>query len=379
MKQIVAWFQRNLADPQVVLLTILLVGITATIAFVADMLVPVIVAVVIAYLLQGLVGRLESVGVPHLVAVIAVFSMFMAFLLFLVFAMLPLLLGQLTDLVRLVPQMVSEGQALVMRLPERYPEFISENQASEFAARLGRELLILGQQVLSYSFSSLVAVLTMVVYVILVPVLVFFLIKDKDQLIGWITGFLPHERQLSTQVWSEVNGQIANYVRGKFWEILIVGWVTFIVMAFLGLEFAALIGAITGLSVLIPFVGAAVVTAPVAIVAYFQWGLTPEFFWVMAAYGVIQALDGNALVPLLFSEAVNLHPLAIIVAILFFGGLWGLWGVFFAIPLATVVQAVLRAWPRHKPDHEQDHLEKTRMANPESEQPVSDSGKVAAE
>ena len=163
----------------------------------------------------------------------------------------------------------------------------------------------------------------MVVYVILVPVLVFFLIKDKDRLIAWLTGFLPHERQLSTQVWSEVNAQIANYVRGKFWEILIVGWVTFIVMAFLGLQFAALIAAITGLSVLIPFVGAAVVTAPVAIVAYFQWGLEPQFFWVLLAYGVIQALDGNALVPLLFSEAVNLHPVAIIVAILFFGGLWG--------------------------------------------------------
>lgn len=369
MKQIVAWFQRNLADPQVVLLTILLVGITATIAFVADMLVPVIVAVVIAYLLQGLVGRLETAGVPHLVAVLSVFSMFMAFLLFLVFAMLPLLLGQVTELVQLIPQMVSEGQALVMRLPERYPEFISEGQAREFAARLGRELLILGQQVLSYSFSSLVAVLTMVVYVILVPVLVFFLIKDKDQLIGWITGFLPHERQLSTQVWSEVNAQIANYVRGKFWEILIVGWVTFIAMAFLGLQFAALIGALTGLSVLIPFVGAAVVTAPVAIVAYFQWGLEPQFFWVLAAYGVIQALDGNALVPLLFSEAVNLHPLAIIVAILFFGGLWGLWGVFFAIPLATVVQAVLRAWPRHKPDHEPDH----------GEEQGADSDKIAAE
>ena len=355
MKQIVAWFQRNLADPQVVLLIILLVVITAAIAFVADMLVPVIASIVIAYLLQGLVGRLESLGVPHLMSVVSVFLAFMAFLLFLALVVLPLLVGQVTQLVQQVPLMVTEGQALVMRLPERYPDFISESQAREFTARLGRELLILGQQVLSYSFSSVVAVLTMVVYVILVPVLVFFLIKDKDRLIEWLTGFLPHERQLSTEVWSEVNAQIANYVRGKFWEILIVGWVTFIVMALLGLEFAALIAAITGFSVLIPFVGAAVVTAPVAIVAYFQWGLEPQFFWVLLAYGVIQALDGNALVPLLFSEAVNLHPVAIIVAILFFGGLWGVWGVFFAIPLATVVKAVLRAWPRHAPDHEPDH------------------------
>ena len=66
----------------------------------------------------------------------------------------------------------------------------------------------------------------------------------------------------------------------------------------------------------------------------------------MIAYLVIQALDGNVLVPLLFSEVVDLHPIAIIVAVLVFGGIWGFWGVFFAIPLATVVQSVLKAWPR---------------------------------
>jgi putative permease len=61
---------------------------------------------------------------------------------------------------------------------------------------------------------------------------------------------------------------------------------------------------------------------------------------------VIQALDGNVLVPVLFSEAVNLHPVSIILAVLFFGGIWGFWGVFFAIPLATLLKALVYAWPR---------------------------------
>ncbi len=110
----------------------------------------------------------------------------------------------------------------------------------------------------------------------------------------------------------------------------------------------------------IPFVGAAVVTLPVAMVAYFQWGWSSEFIYLMLAYTAIQALDGNVLVPLLFSEAVNLHPVAIILAVLVFGGLWGFWGVFFAIPLATLVKAILYAWPiavqevthAHASDHE---------------------------
>ena len=100
---------------------------------------------------------------------------------------------------------------------------------------------------------------------------------------------------------------------------------------------------LVGLSVIIPYIGATVVTLPIALIAYFQWGWTSDFAWLMVAYLVIQALDGNVLVPLLFSEVVNLHPVAIIVAILVFGGLWGFWGVFFAIPLATLVKAVLSA------------------------------------
>ena len=87
--------------------------------------------------------------------------------------------------------------------------------------------------------------------------------------------------------------------------------------------------------------------APVLLVAWFQWGWSSQSAWLAAAYFIIQALDGNVLVPLLFSEVVNLHPVAIIVAILVFGGIWGFWGVFFAIPLATLVQAILSAWPRH--------------------------------
>jgi putative permease len=184
------------------------------------------------------------------------------------------------------------------------------------------------------------------IYLVLVPILVFFLLKDKELLIGWGSNFLPRDRRLTYEVWVEVDRQIGNYVQGKLLEILIVGVVTWIAFRFLGLQYAVLLAALTGVSVLIPYVGATVVTLPVALVAYFQFGLAPAFYYVLLAYGIIQFLDGNLLVPVLFSEVVNLHPVAIIAAILLFGGLWGFWGVFFAIPLATVIQAILGAWPR---------------------------------
>jgi putative permease len=109
---------------------------------------------------------------------------------------------------------------------------------------------------------------------------------------------------------------------------------------------------LVGFSVIIPYIGAAIVTIPVAIIAFIEFGFTMQFGWVLIAYAIIQMLDGNVLVPILFSEVVNLHPIAIIVAVLFFGGIWGVWGVFFAIPLAILLQGVLSAWPR-RPDEDE--------------------------
>ncbi len=204
----------------------------------------------------------------------------------------------------------------------------------------------MGQWALSFSLSKLPGALGLLIYLILVPILIFFFLKDKDQLLSWIGSLLPSRRRLINQVADEMNDQIANYIRGKAIEIAIVGAVSFVTFAVLRLNYSALLALMVGLSVVIPYIGATVVTIPVAIIGFFQWGFGNEFLILMVVYGVIQALDGNVLVPLLFSETVNLHPVAIIIAVLVFGGLWGFWGVFFAIPLATLLKAVMNAWPK---------------------------------
>jgi putative permease len=187
------------------------------------------------------------------------------------------------------------------------------------------------------------------IYLVLVPILVFFFLKDRELIGRWFRSYLPTERALLSHVAQEMNLQIANYIRGKVIEIIICGVVSYIAFAALGLNYAALLALLVGLSVVVPYIGAVVVTVPVVLIALFQWGWSDQFIYLLVVYGVIQALDGNVLVPLLFSEAVNLHPVAIICAVLLFGGLWGFWGVFFAIPLATLFKALLDAWPRTEP------------------------------
>lgn len=231
-----------------------------------------------------------------------------------------------------------------MSLPQNYP-FISESQIQDIVTRINNELASFGQLVLSKSLSSVVNVFTILVYMVVVPLLVFFFLKDKKQILDWVSRFLPRQDGLATTVWKEVDVKIGSYIRGKLLEVVIVGVATFIPLKIFGLQYAALLSLLVGLSVIIPYVGAIAVTIPVALIAYFQFGMESEFIYIMLAYGIVQFLDGNVLVPLLFSEVVNMHPAAIIIAVLVFGGLWGVWGVFFAIPLATLIQAVINVWP----------------------------------
>jgi putative permease len=159
---------------------------------------------------------------------------------------------------------------------------------------------------------------------------------------------LPKKRGFMNSVFSEMNDQLYNYVTGKVIEMSIVALCSYILFALFGLPYAVLIAILVGLSVIIPFFGAILVTIPVAFLGLYEWGLNSQFLWFMSSYLLIQVLDGNVLVPFLFSTRNNLHPAVIIIAILFFGGIWGFWGLFFAIPLATFIKAIANSWPEPK-------------------------------
>ena len=338
------WLDRHFSDPQILILSFIIIGGFVFVFFFGNMLLPVFASVVIAYLLEGMVAKLQTFRIPRIVCVIIVFILFVTVLLIAIIGLLPLLSRQIGQLLQQLPIMIAAGQKELMRLPERYPDFISESQIKQILSFIAAEFSGYAGQVLSISVASLRGFIAILVYLILVPLMVFFMLKDKIKIITWLSGTLPDDRGLTNEVWQEVNQQIGNYVRGKMWEILIIWSVSYVTFKVLGMQFSMLISLFVGLSVLVPYVGVTVMFLPVTLIAYFQWGLSSEFAYALIAYTIIQLLDGNLLAPLLLSEVVNLHPVAIIVAVLFFGGIWGLWGLFFAIPLATLVHAVLKAW-----------------------------------
>ena len=339
------WMDRYLSDEEAILFALLLIGFFALIIWLGQPLAPVFTAVILAFIMQGGVERLIGVGLTKFWSVMVVFlATILAFVGFLV-GVVPALFQQAENFLSELPNLILTVQVQLENLAQRYPQYFNPEQISQLINQAGQQISGLGQWVLSFSLESLPGLIGLLIYLVLVPILVFFFLKDADLILGSIGKMLPDRRPIMAQVWVEMKAQVSNYVRGKFLEILIVGIVSYLAFAFMDLRYAGLLALLVGLSVVVPYIGAAVVTIPVAAVAFVQWGWSSEFYWLLGIYALIQALDGNVLVPLLFSEVVNLHPVAIIVAVLLFGGIWGFWGVFFAIPLATLFKAVVSAWP----------------------------------
>jgi putative permease len=339
------WLGRYFGNEEAVLLAVMLLVSLAVMATIGGFLGPVFTALILSFLLQGVVNALQRAGVSPRISMVTSYVLFLLGLVAILVGLVPIVGRQMSLLLAEAPNLISRIQGFLVTLPDRYSAYLTANQFELLSLRISEEIANIAEQILTFSISSFPSLLAVAIYVLLVPVLVFFMLKDRQELFAFMANLLPRRRPVMTIIWSEMNIQIANYVRGKAIEILIVGSLSFGAFLLLGLNYAALLALLVGLSVLIPYIGASVVTLPVLLVGYMQWGYSVEFWWLFFTYGVIQFFDGNVLVPLLFSEVVNLHPIAIIVAVLLFGGIWGFWGLFFAIPLATLVKAVFNAWP----------------------------------
>ena len=296
------WYHRHFTDPQTVIFAFILIAGGLLVFVLHAHLLPILVAIIIAYLAEGLVAWLHRVNLGRTVAASIVTALMITAILLAFFVLLPLLSKQVTELFREMPNMLGKGQQLLLQLPDKYPDYVSAEQIEELLTLARIELTSMGQRVVSISLSSVVGAITFLVYMILLPLMVFFFLKDKAIIMSWLANFLPEERRLLRTVWAELDIKIASYVRGKVIEVLIIWVASYIAFALMGLNYAMLLSLAVGLSVIIPYVGATVVTIPVALIAFFQWGFTSEFGWLMVIYGFIQFLDGNLLVHCCFPK-----------------------------------------------------------------------------
>jgi putative permease len=349
IKLIKDWYTDNFTDPNQVSLALVLIFSIIVTYILVQTIAPILVAVVLAYMLEGLVQHLmKTTSATRNISVIVVFFLFLILSILTLFMLLPLLLDQLTLLVKSLPEIFNKSKQLILGLYDEN-EYMPKDYIDNIFLGLQGETSKVGNSIFTFSLASAGGLFAIIVYAILVPIMIFFMLFDKETINGWIARFFPKKLDLTRRAYSELNLKIGNYIRCKFIEIMIVWIASFIIFFSFGLNYSLLLSFLCGLSVIIPYVGMIAVTIPIILVAYFQWALGSEFWYVIIGHLLIQALDGNVVVPILFSDAVNIHPFAILLSILFFGSVWGIWGVFFAIPLAVLISTILDVWPQRSP------------------------------
>ena len=315
------------------------------ISFFGSILTPFMISIVVAYLLVGMQKKIQSYDVSANVALIITFSVFIITGAALLIWLVPLLYIQLQAFILDVPNLINNFLDFISGLPAKFPDLVSSEQISIFFQAVSEEISAIAQNIVKSSISGIQSAITFLLYIILFPILVYFFLFDRKNIIEGFIKIIPGKREMLTNIWAEMDIQLSNYVRGKTIEIFIVGIAAAIIFASLGLKYSALLSVLVGLSVIIPYVGAFLVTIPIVIVGLLQFGLGTEFYLLIGLYLLLQALDGNLLVPIIFSETVKLHPVVIILAVFIFGSMFGFWGVFFSIPIATFIKAVWNAWP----------------------------------
>ena len=341
------WYDSHLTDPNQVALALIILFITLVTYILLATVAPILVAIILAYMLEGIVHRFTvNNRISRNTVVLFVYLSFLAVSMIILFLIFPLMIEQLTLFIKSLPSILEKGKTFLLSFTSADKGLITANQLTNIFSALNTEITMMSGSIVSYSLSSAGSIIEIIIYMLIVPILIFFLLFDKKDINAWFKKFFPEKLDLSKKAYAELDLKIGNYIRCKFIEIIIVWIASTLLFTILGLNYSLILGFLCGISVIIPYVGAIAVTIPILFVGYFQWGTSSEFWYIVLAHILIQVLDGNVVVPILFSDAVNLHPLAILVSILFFGTIWGIWGVFFAIPLAVLVNTLLNIWPK---------------------------------
>ena len=347
LEELNSLLKKVFSNEETLVFALLLTGSFLALFFLGNILTPFLISLIFAYLLIGMQSRMEQYGMNTLASLIFTYCFFLLVGVAMIVWLGPMVYQQLQSLILEIPKWVNSSMIFVQDIPQKYPDLISSDQITTFLQSLSGQVTSISQDFLKASIAGIQNTVTVAINLILLPILVFFFLFDREAIISGFLAILPKDRDMLKNVWVEMDDQLSNYARGKAIEIVIVGVAAAIIFMFFGLQYIALLSVLVGFSVLIPFLGAFIVTIPVVAIGLLQFGLTFDFWLLLGAYIILQILDGYLLVPILFSDAVKLNPVIIMLAVFVFGSMFGFWGVFFAIPIATLIKAIWNSWPEN--------------------------------
>ncbi|KIQ60713.1 MULTISPECIES: AI-2E family transporter [Pseudomonas] len=326
-------------------------GIALLFAFIYllhPILTPFLVALLLAYLFDPVVDRLEKFGLSRTWGVVAVFALFTLIVSALLLVLVPMLAKQLVRLYELAPQMLDWLQHTAMPwvqsklgLADGFWKF--DKVKAAISEHMGQTTDIVGV-VLSQATASSLALIGWLANVVLIPVVAFYLLRDWDLMMAKIRSLLPrHREEHIMALTGECHEVLGAFVRGQLLVMVALGFIYAAGLMLVGLELGLLIGMIAGLAAIVPYMGFVIGIGAALIAGLFQFGgdLYP-MVGIVAVFMVGQALEGMVLTPLLVGDRIGLHPVAVIFAILAGGELFGFTGILLALPVAAVIMVLVR-------------------------------------
>jgi predicted PurR-regulated permease PerM len=307
-----------------------------------EVILPFLIGGAIAYFLDPVADRLERAGLSRVLSAVLIFIVLTLVVVVAGLIVIPLLIQQTSDLVQSAPALFEQLRAF---LTERFPSLMDEGSPIRSSlASLGETIQARGAELLQTVLSSAAGVVNVLVFLVVVPVVAFYLLLDWDRMVARVDDLLPRDHAPTIRrLASEIDRTLASFVRGQGTVCLILGTFYAVALMAIGLNFGLVVGLVAGLLTFIPYVGALVGGILSIGLALFQfWG---DWWWILAVALVFQAgqiVEGNILTPNLVGSSVGLHPVWLIFALSAFGALFGFVGLLVAVPVAAAIGVLVR-------------------------------------
>jgi predicted PurR-regulated permease PerM len=307
-----------------------------------NVILPFVVGGAIAYFLDPVADRLERLGLSRVAATTIISLGMMLIAVLVVLAVIPTLVAQLTALINAAPDIFNQFQTFLLN---RFPELTDRTSTiRQTILQIGEGIRAQGGDVVQSVLGSAIGIINGLVFLVVVPVVSFYLLLDWDRMVARIDGWLPRDhapvvRALAT----EIDEVLSAFVRGQLSVCVIMGLFYAIALALTGLQFGMVVGAIAGAITFIPYVGALVGGALAIGLALFQfWGDWVSIGLVAGIFVLGQFLEGNVVTPKMVGNQVGLHPVWLMFALSAFGALFGFLGLLVAVPVAASIGVLIR-------------------------------------
>lgn len=300
-----------------------------------DVLAPFLAGGAIAYFLDPVADRLERMGLSRAVATTIISLTALVIAILLVLAVIPTLASQLTQLVNAAPEIFHRLQGV---LTESFPSLTDESSViRQTLLSMGETIRSKGGELAKTLFESALSVINAIVFIVVVPVVAFYLLLDWDNMVAKIDALMPRDHApVIRTLAGRIDAVLAAFVRGQISVCLAMGVFYSATLMLAGLDFGLIIGAIAGAITFIPYVGALVGGALAIGLALFQfWGDWLSVGLIVGIFVLGQFLEGNVITPRLVGNSVGLHPVWLLFALSAFGSAFGFVGMLVAVPVAA--------------------------------------------